>query len=114
IDKASGVAESVAKSFRDVGADLAKTGAGLGLAMAPAVAAFTDAARQATTFQETMINTQAILGATSEEIAVLSDDILKMGLTSRAGPQAIAEAYSEIAGGVADVSTHMAILETAI
>lgn len=114
IDKASGVAGQVSKTFKDVGADLVKTGAGLGLATAPAVAAFTDAARQATTFQETMINTQSILGATSGEIAILSDEILRMGLNSREGPQALAEAMGEIAGGVEDASIHMSILETAM
>lgn len=114
VDKASGVAGAVSKSFKDAGASLAKTGAGLGLAVAPAVGLLGDATRQAIDYQSAMTNAQAVLGATADEMVGLSDQILAAGMNSRAGPQAVSEAYYDIVSGVADASTHMAILDSAI
>lgn len=114
VDKASGVSRSVASVFKTMGKDLALAGAGLGLAIAPAVAALGDATREATAFQATMTNTQAILGVTDDEIADISSDLLTLGAAAREGPQAVADAFGEIAGGVTDASTHMAIMEASI
>lgn len=61
-----------------------------------------------------MTNARAVLGASSEEIAALSNQIKDMGANAREGPQSVANAYYDIVSGVADASTHMAILENAI
>lgn len=117
-DNASGVVENVIEritgSFDKMASGLIKGGATLALAIAPLAGAFTDAVSQATLFEESMTNVQAVLGATDDQIGVLSDDILAIGANSRAGPQAAAAAFYDIVGGVADASTHMAILDSAI
>lgn len=114
IDNASDSAKNVSSAFKDMGKDLITAGAGLGLAAAPAVGIFADAANQAVTFNEAMTNAQAVLGVTSDAMQGLSDDILNMGQNAREGPQAVAESYYDIVSGVSDASTHMAILQAAI
>ncbi len=118
VDKATdvigGVINKVSSSFDNVGEKLLKTGAVLGLAVAPFVGALGNATAEAQTFQESMTNVQALLGASAADTAKLSDEILKIGANAREGPQAAADAFSDIVGGVSDASTHMAILEAAI
>jgi len=64
-------------------------------------------------FDEAMTNTNSILKLSQAEIDALSEKVLSFGAGTRAGPQAVAEAFYDIVGGVADATTHMAILEAA-
>lgn len=92
---------------------LDKIASGLGVATAALVAFFGISLGSAVQFSESMTNVAAVLGQTREEQAALSAEILDFGATARAGPQAVAAAYYDIVGGVADATTHMAILQQA-
>jgi TP901 family phage tail tape measure protein len=65
-------------------------------------------------FDRSMANIRAVTGRTAEEMAALQSEILKIGASSTVGPQAVADAFNDIVGGVEDASTHMAILDAAI
>jgi len=64
-------------------------------------------------FESTLKNIQSVTGQTGTEINGLAQDLLNIGANSVAGPQAIAAAYYDIAGGVADASVRMATLQAA-
>lgn len=81
---------------------------------APFAGAFGVAVAQAVSFDEAVTNIGAILGLTREEIGSLGNELRSIGVGTRAGPQAVANAYYDIVGGVADASTHMAILNAAV
>lgn len=68
---------------------------------------------QAAEFESTLKNIQSVTGQTGAEIQGLSEDLLSIGANSVAGPQAIAAAYYDIAGGVADASVRMGTLQAA-
>lgn len=99
------------QSFGDT---LTGIGAKMLLITAPLMVGMQRGVGAALVFEESMANVAAVLGLSADETAALSARLLEMGGQTRAGPQAIADAYYEIAGGVADASTHMAILEAAI
>jgi TP901 family phage tail tape measure protein len=88
-------------------------GALTGLA-APVAAAFGAGVLASNAFSQSVTNTGAVLNLTQDEIAALRNELLSIGGDTVAGPQAVADAYYDIAGGVADASTHMAILDAAI
>jgi TP901 family phage tail tape measure protein len=88
-------------------------GALTGLA-APVAAAFGAGVLASNAFSQSVTNTGAVLNLTQDEIAALRNELLTIGGDTVAGPQAVADAYYDIAGGVADASTHMAILDAAI
>lgn len=90
-----------------------KWGAALTVATAGIGAALATSTQQAIQYNESITNTAAVLGLTTDQQKKLSDELLKFGATTKAGPQAVADAYYDIAGGVADATTHMAILEAA-
>ncbi|HML23522.1 MAG TPA: phage tail tape measure protein [Aggregatilinea sp.] len=113
-DVVNGVINKVTGAFDGMSKKMVKAGAILGIASAPLIGGLTDAVNTATVFDESMTNVQSVLGATTDEVAALSDDILALGADSRAGPQAAADAFYDIVGGVADASSHMAILDAAI
>lgn len=113
-DHASSILKSITGSLDGIGMSMVKAGGALTAATAPLALGLAAATRSAITFDETMTNVGAILGRNREEMAELNAEILKIGSASRAGPQASAEAFAEIAGGVEDASTHMAILDAAI
>jgi len=108
------VTDNFNSSMTDAGKRMAKTGMLLGGSMLPAVGALGVAVKTASEFSASMTNVQAVLGATDGQMRALSDDILAVGANTRQGPQAVAEAFYDIVGGVADASTHMAILEAAV
>ena len=85
----------------------------MALLTAPIGLAFGAAAKSAHTFDRAMSNVNAILGITGDEAANLRSEILKYGGNTVAGPQKTAEAFFDIVSGVADATTHMAILEAA-
>ena len=90
------------------------TGVALTQMAAPLAAGFGVAISQAMNFDEAVTNTGAVLGLTRQEIDALKAQLLAIGQGTRAGPQGVANAYYDIVGGVADASTHMAILQSAI
>lgn len=96
------------------GSDLQKAGASVTAISAPIASLFGVATKQATDFDEAVTNTGAVLGLTRDQISTLSGELLSIGGDTRQGPQAVADAFYEITGGVADASTHMAILMAAI
>ena len=65
-------------------------------------------------FDKSMRNIQAVTGDTDAGVAALSKQLLDIGGASVAGPQAVADAYYDIAGGVADASVRTATLNAAI
>jgi TP901 family phage tail tape measure protein len=99
--------DSLSSGLTNVGASLT------GLA-APVAAAFGAGVLASNAFSQSVTNTGAVLGLTQDEIAALRSELLTIGGDTVAGPQAVADAYYDIAGGVADASTHMAILDAAI
>lgn len=89
------------------------TGA-VAMLMAALIALGASAINSALQFDRSMANISAVTGKTGGDLKLLSDQILEMGSKSTAGPQAVADAYYDIASGVADASTHMSILQAAI
>lgn len=97
------------------GQNLADVGRDLSLQVtAPLVGVGVAAAKLAIDFDEAMTNTAAVMGLTGDAADELSAQVLDIGQTARAGPQAVAESFYDIVGGVTDASTHMAILNAAI
>lgn len=100
VDRIGGAMQSLGTQMTAIGAPFA---AGMGVAVKSAI-----------DFDESMTNVGAILGKTRDEMTQLNAEILEIGAASRAGPQGAADAFAEIAGGVADASIHMAILNSAV
>ncbi len=80
----------------------------------PAAGFLVGAIAQAAQFDKTMTNIGAVMGRTKDQMQGISQEVLNIGRNSVAGPQAAAEAFYDIVGGVSDASTHMAILNAAI
>jgi len=99
--------ETIDKSITSIGTKMTAIGA-------PVAAGFAAATKQAMDFDESVTNIAAVLNLTADESAKLGDQLKAVGASSRAGAQGVAQAYYDIAGGVADASTHMAILQAAI
>lgn len=97
-----------------LGSQTTKLGVSITALSAPIVAAFGVAVNQAANFDEAVTNSGAVLGSTQEQIEALKNQLLDYGGSVRAGPQAVAEAFYDIVGGVADASTHMSILEASV
>lgn len=76
--------------------------------------ALTAAVKGASDFDKSLKNIQSVTGRTSGEMAGLSAELLKIGADSGVGPQAVADTFYDIVGGVSDASTHMAILQAAL
>lgn len=89
-----------------------------GLGVLAAAAGLTFGAGQviggAAEFESSLKNIQSVTGQTSAEIKGLGNDLLAIGADSVAGPQAVANAYYDIAGGVADASVRMGTLQAAL
>ena len=114
LKKAEGSLSSFGGSLKAAGQKVANFAGDLFKISAPVVAGFGIAINAAMGFDEAMTNTAAVMGLTRDQTAALGDQLLQIGMDSQAGPQAVANAYYDIAGGVADASTHMAIMEAAI
>lgn len=97
-----------------LGSRLTTVGSGITTLFAPAAAAFGVATGMAVSFDEQMTNIQAVTGRSAQEMATLRDEVMRLGSSSRFGPQAAAQAMYDIVGGVGDASVQMAIFETAI
>lgn len=97
-----------------VGGKLAGLGAGMTAVTAPLIGGLVVATNQAIEFNESVTNSAAVMGLTASESQNLQRELLAIGGTARSGPQEVANAFYDIVGGVADASTHMAILNAAI
>jgi TP901 family phage tail tape measure protein len=62
-------------------------------------------------FESSMKNIQAITGSNAAQIDALSTQLLAIGGKAAAGPQAVAEAFNDVAGGIAMVSPGVALLD---
>jgi TP901 family phage tail tape measure protein len=105
---------NLGQTLQSKGQQLQQFGAGMTAFFAPVGLAMGYAITQGQTFDRTMSNINSILQMGTEDAAALRAELLKIGSGAVAGPQAVAEAYYEIASGVTDASTHMAILNAAI
>mgnify|MGYP000977852758 CR=1 FL=1 len=68
-------------------------------------------------FESTMKNIRAISiaeGMTAEEADALGQKLLTIGSTATAGPLAVAAAYNDVAGGIANATAQMPIMEKAL
>lgn len=101
-------------NLTNIGRSISGFGQQLSIAMAPVAIALAGAAKASMDFGESITNIGAVMGLTGDEINALHDDLLEIGEGTRAGPQAVADAFYDIVGGVADATTHMAILDAAI
>jgi TP901 family phage tail tape measure protein len=100
--------------LQSLGSGMQSLGAGMTAVAAPAVAALAIAGSAALDFGSSMTDVGSVLGRNQAEMAALTDEILAFSEDTRAGPQAVAESFYDIVGGVADASTHMAILEESV
>lgn len=105
---------SMSASVKAWGDSLTMMGAQMSVLMSPLRDALDGAIDQALEFDSSMVNVQSVLGITGEELDTMSDQVLALGMNSRQGAQAASKAMYDIAGGVADASTHMSILETSL
>jgi len=99
--------ENLGRSMQTIGAQMTAIAAPFAAGMGVAIKGALD-------FDESMTNVGAVLGKTRDEMTLLTAEVLAIGEASRAGPQAAANAFYDIVGGVADASTHMAILNASI
>lgn len=114
LEKAKSGLFDLGGGLQDLGSRISGVGANLGALAAPFAAAFGVATKQAMDFDESMKNVQAVTGKSGAEMAKLGQEILLIGEHSRYGPQQVAQAMYDIAGGVNDASSHMAILNSAV
>jgi TP901 family phage tail tape measure protein len=70
--------------------------------------------RIAGTLDTSFRSIQVSLGATNEEMAATRRELLAISGRAVAGPEAVANAFSNVASGVADASKHMAIMNAAV
>lgn len=105
---------SARSGLQNLGGQLQGVGAQVAALSAPLAGLFGVATKQAMDFDESVTNTGAVLGLTRDQITQLSSQLLTIGGSTRQGPQAVVDAFYDIAGGVADASTHMAILQASI
>jgi TP901 family phage tail tape measure protein len=113
-DNASTTLGSVGTKLQQVGSGLSNVGGAVMTVSAPLAGAFGLAVKQAADFDESVTNTGAVLGLTRQQIVDLKAKLLDVGAGTRAGPQAVADSFYDIVGGVADASTHMDILNASI
>lgn len=110
----SGVAQRVGSKMEEIGQKISGLGTKLVTTFGPFAAIFGIAFNKFASFDEAMRNAHSILGTLPDDQAAINQQILDMGSNSRAGPQAVAEAYYNIVSGVADTTVHMDLLSAAI
>lgn len=114
-DNASGGTERASGSLFN----MAKQAAAAALVMGGlflSLDAFTSAVGATVEFDKSLRNIQAVTKQTDAEMAGLSEELLRIGASTflEGGPQAVANAFYDIAGGVADAESRIAILEAAV
>jgi TP901 family phage tail tape measure protein len=70
--------------------------------------------RLAGTFESSMKNIQAITGLSAAEIDKLGTELLSIGGKAVGGPQAVAAAYNDVAGGITKVAAQMPVMTNAL
>ena len=65
-------------------------------------------------FESSMKNIQAITGLSSAEINTLGNELTAIGGSVAAGPLAVASAYTDVAGGITNVTAQMPVLQNAV
>ncbi|PSN80997.1 phage tail tape measure protein [filamentous cyanobacterium CCP4] len=113
LNTALGNARSFGSTITNIGNNVTTFGRNVTAATAPLGAGLLASVNQSNQFSRSMSNINSILGITGEEAAALRAQLLAYGGDTVAGPQAVASAYYDIVSGVADASTHMAILDAA-
>ena len=113
LNTALGNAQSFGSSLTTMGNNVSNVGRQMTAAFAPAGAGLAASLVQSNTFSRSLSNINSILGITGDEAATLRAQLLAYGGSTNAGPQAVADAYYSIVSGVADATTHMAILDAA-
>jgi TP901 family phage tail tape measure protein len=102
------------RQVSSVGSSITRFGAVTTAALAPVGIALAASVRSAVEFDSAITNIGAVMGSTRAEIDAMGATLLEMGANTRFGPQQVALAMYDIVGGVADATTHMAILEASI
>lgn len=97
-----------------LGGQITGVGGALTTLMAPLAAGVGLAVKGAVDFDSAMANVGAITGQTADEMRGLRAELLTIGGASRAGPQAVAEAFYDIAGGVLDADSRLDVLKVSI
>lgn len=97
-----------------IGGQMQRVGAQMTLITAPIALGMGAAINQTRDFDRTMSNVFAITGQVGDEADALRTQLLSFGGNTVAGPQRVAEAYYDIVSGVADATTHMALLDSAV
>lgn len=106
--------DSFGSRLSAVGSQITDLSSRMTMLTAPIGAAMGYGIAQSNQFSRSMSNINAILQLSTGDASALRSELLAIGGNTVAGPQAVAEAYYEIASGVADASTHMSILDAAI
>lgn len=110
----SGFAQDTGAKLDVIGGKVSALGAGMVKFAAPVAGAFGAALVTFANFDNAMTNTLSLTNTAREDAGGLYDAILSRGSESIAGNQAVAESYYDIVSGVADATTHIAILDAAI
>jgi TP901 family phage tail tape measure protein len=76
--------------------------------------AMDEPSKLAGTFESSMKNIQAITGLSSAEVAKLGTELLAIGGKAAGGPQAVASAYNDVAGGITKVTAQMPVMANAL
>ena len=105
---------NIGSNIQSAGVKITKFGIGASLALAPVTLFLKSSVSAFRDFDVAMTNSQTILGATSEEMEILSAQVLEIGANTGLGPQAVADAFFTVVSGVADATTHMDILQNSV
>ena len=111
---AKGGMSALGGNIRSAGASMTRFGVGASLALAPVTLFLKSSIGAFREFDVAMPNSQTILGATSEEMEILSAQVLDIGANTGLGPQAVADSFFTVVSGVADATTHMDILQSSV
>ena len=114
IENAKSGFSNMGSNIRSAGVGITKFGVGASLALAPVTLFLKSSVSAFREFDVAMTNSQTILGATSEEMEILSAQVLEIGANTGLGPQAVADSFFTVVSGVADATTHMDILQQSV
>lgn len=113
-DDAKGKMRDLSGRLQTLGGSMQRLGGQMTLLTAPLALGLGVAINQTREFDRTMSNIFSLTEQTGAEADALRAQLLAIGADTVAGPQRVAEAYNEIASGVADASTYMGILTAAV
>lgn len=113
-DAVDGFAAGFSQRLQGIGDGLTRLGTQITALTAPIGIAMGAAVNSAMDFDRSITNIGSVLGQNADEMAAMRSQLLDLGGSAQAGPQAVAAAMYDVVGGIADASTHMAVLEAAI